>query len=142
MNYNRPRIWKDEEVRLVKAVAERTWAASLRTRAEAEHKVGEARLRAIPDALPIGVAAAYGPSGCVLLGNGAVEVILRHPVLPSADIASHRDREAYHEDGRLTEVHGHPNTRVLVTSERAGGRRCYRRGDRTMAWVRPNTAPI
>jgi len=141
VNHNRPRNWTDEELRLVEAVAERTWAAVGRARAKAELESSELRLGAMLDALPIGVVA-EAPSGRVLMDNGAVEAILRHPVLPSADIASHRNWESYHEDGRRADGHEYPNARVLATGEPAEGEYHCRRGDGSMAWVRLIAAPI
>lgn len=137
-----PHAWTDDEVALARETLDRAWHAAERARAEAALVESETRLRAILDALPIGVVVCEAPSGRVLLGNGAVETIVRHPVLPSSDIAGHRDWEAYHDDGRRVEGTEYPVGRVLASGEPAEGEYHYRRGDGTMAWVRLIAAPI
>jgi PAS domain S-box-containing protein len=47
-----PRAWSVEEISLAEDVAERTWAAVGRARAEAELRVSEAKFRMIGEALP------------------------------------------------------------------------------------------
>lgn len=49
LHQSRPRDWTDDEVRLVEEVAERTWAALERARAEARLRASEAQLRLLTD---------------------------------------------------------------------------------------------
>jgi PAS domain S-box-containing protein len=50
-----PRVWTEPDVRLVKKVAERTWAALERAKVEAELRESEARLRLAQEASELGV---------------------------------------------------------------------------------------
>ncbi|HEV2621994.1 MAG TPA: PAS domain-containing protein [Frateuria sp.] len=54
VHQTRPRHWRDEEVALVGAVAERTWAAVARARAERALRESERRYRALFDAIDEG----------------------------------------------------------------------------------------
>ena len=64
------RVWTRGEVSLVEEVAERTWAAVERARAEAALREGEALLSAVLDALPVGVILADA-QGSVIRDNAA-----------------------------------------------------------------------
>jgi two-component sensor histidine kinase len=54
VHQTRPRRWRDEEVTLVSEVAERTWSAVVRTRAERALRESERRYRTLFDALDEG----------------------------------------------------------------------------------------
>jgi GAF domain-containing protein len=55
VNQTVPRVWTADEVALVEETAERTWAAVERARGEQALAASEAHLRAVLDALPVGV---------------------------------------------------------------------------------------
>ncbi|MGG5811744.1 PAS domain S-box protein [Falsiroseomonas sp. CW058] len=102
----------------------------------------EAQLRAVLENVPVGVLLAEAPSGRMLLGNRRIEQLLRHPVLPSPDIAAYRDWEGYHPDGRRVEGSEYPLALALAGDEAPVLEFRYRRGDGTFTWLRANAAPV
>jgi PAS domain S-box-containing protein len=65
-----PRVWTPEEVRVVQAVAERTWAAVARARSETTLRESEARFRIMADSAPAPVWVT-GPQGGIAFVNQA-----------------------------------------------------------------------
>ena len=74
----RHRVWTQGEVSLVEEVAERTWAAVERVRAEVALREGEALLVAVLDALPVGVILTDA-QGCVIRDNAANRILWGAP---------------------------------------------------------------
>ncbi len=134
--------WHAGDVALIEEVAARTWDAVERTRAEAESHASEARLRAVIDAAPVGLIFARAPDGEITGHNATVERLLRHPVLPSPDVAHYADYVAYHPDGRQVAGPEYPLARALAGEERPELETLYQRGDGTLAYVRFIAAPI
>ncbi|HEY8381282.1 MAG TPA: PAS domain-containing protein [Microvirga sp.] len=56
VHQDRPRVWTDTEVELIRAVAERTWEAVERSRADAALRASERELQRLTDTLPVLVA--------------------------------------------------------------------------------------
>ena len=67
-----PRVWTDAEVELIEAVAERTWEAVERARAEARLRDSEAELRLVTDSLPV-LVSYVDRDGCYRFNNKAYE---------------------------------------------------------------------
>lgn len=103
----------------------------------------QAELRAVYDAVPVGIVLAQAPSGRITGGNAEVERIFGHPVLPSEDVEAYRDWISFHVDGRQVEGHEYPLSRALRgEEERPELEVHYRRGDGRDAWLRLIASPI
>ena len=73
-----PRVWTDAEVALIEAVAERTWEAVERARAEARLRESEAELRLVTDALPV-LVSYVARDRCYRFNNKGYEDWFGHP---------------------------------------------------------------
>ncbi|HEX2552269.1 MAG TPA: PAS domain S-box protein [Microvirga sp.] len=105
--------------------------------------LSEARLKAIFDAVPVGIVIGEAPSGHIVDGNAQTERIFRHPILRSPNVEDYRSWVAYHPDGRQVESREYPMARVILDGEEHPEVEVlYRRGDGTRAWVRIIGAPI
>jgi signal transduction histidine kinase len=99
-------------------------------------------LRVMLDSLPIGVMLARA-SGEVVRANAAVERILRHPVLPTPDIAAHGEWVSYHADGTRVKAEEYPLVRALRTGKVIEPEEVlYERGDGTRGWIGLSASPI
>jgi signal transduction histidine kinase len=99
-------------------------------------------LRVMLDSLPIGVMLARA-SGEVVRANAAVERILRHPVLPTPDIAAHGEWVSYHPDGSRLKAEEYPLVRALRTGKVIEPEEVlYERGDGTRGWIGLSASPI
>jgi two-component sensor histidine kinase/PAS domain-containing protein len=101
VHHPEPRGWSDAEVKLVEQVGERLWAAVERARAERARDAGEAHLRAVLDALPVGVAICDA-QGHVTRDNAAQRALWGMP--PQA--------MSWHEYGDWVAWHGDSDRRV------------------------------
>ncbi|SEM16500.1 PAS domain S-box-containing protein [Stigmatella aurantiaca] len=138
-----PRAWTEADVAFIREVSSRTWEAIERAQAEQRLRESEARLRVILDTAPVGIVIAEAPSGRIVGGNRRSEEILRHPLPETPDIASYRNWESYHPDGRRVEGHEYPLSRIIQGGEGPCSLEVlYVRGDSTQAWVRLMGAPI
>lgn len=88
---NRPRDWTSAEIQLVEAVAERTWDAVERARAEAALRQSEARLRGMLDGMGEGFGV-IGPDFTILEHNREA---LRMDGRPAAEIVGRSHWEAF-----------------------------------------------
>ncbi len=143
VNFREPHVWSPQEVALVEDVAVRSWAAVERARAEADLRASEARLKAVFDAVPVGIVFAEAPSGRITEGNAQAERIFGHPVLSSPDTERYRDWVSFHEDGRQVESHEYPLYQAIRgEAERPTMEVLYQRGDGRRAWVRLIAAAV
>jgi PAS domain S-box-containing protein len=137
------RAWTEADVGFLREVSTRTWEAIERAQAEQRLRESEGRLRVILDTVPVGIVIAEAPSGRITGGNRRTEEILRHPLLETPDIASYRQWEAYHPDGRRVEGHEYPLSRIIQGGEGPCALEVlYARGDGTRAWIRFMGAPL
>ena len=96
-----------------------------------------AQLRAVLEAVPVGLVIAEAPSGRIVDGNGQVERIFRHPIIHSPDIEHYRAWTAFHPDGRQVEGAEYPLGRIFTGEEEHPDLEVhYQRGDGSRAWVR------
>lgn len=107
-----------------------------------ERKSFNNHLRAIIDAVPLGVLLAEAPSGRILEGNRAIETILRHPVIYSESAASYREWTAFHANGAPVQSAEYPLARALAGEERPTLECLYRRGDDSLGWIHIFGAPL
>ena len=99
-------------------------------------------LQAMLDSLPVGVVFAKA-SGEIVRGNRRLESIVRHPLIPSPDIESHRQWVAYHADGRRVAGEEFPLARAIRSGHALPPEEyLYERGDGTRAWVSLAAAPV
>lgn len=102
----------------------------------------EAQLRAVYNAVPVGIVLAEAPSGRITGGNAEVERIFGHPVLSSPDVAAYREWIGFHADGTQVESEEYPLSRALDGDERPELEVHYQRGDGRRAWLRLIGSPI
>lgn len=103
-----------------------------RKAAETALAASEARLRAVYDAVPVGIVTAELPSGRITGGNAFVEQVTGHPIILSDGVDSYDDWVSFHADGRQVDSHEYPIARMALAGEetpeievlydRAGGR--------------------
>ncbi|MDZ5459873.1 PAS domain S-box protein [Azohydromonas lata] len=142
IHHPEPRGWSDVDIALAEQVCERLWGAVERGRAERARDASEAHLRAVLDALPVGVVIAEAPSGRIVKGNRSIEDILGHPLLNVEGVAGYAEYGAFHEDGRPVAPAEQPLARVLAGEERPALEMRYLRPGGHMAWLRALGAPI
>ena len=135
LNQASPRNWTPGELDFVREFAARTRVAIERRRAELELRDNEARLRAVIDAVPVGIVFAEA-EGRITGGNARIERIFGHPVLPSPDVEHYRDYISYHPDGRRVEGAEYPLSRALRGEDLPELEVLYQRGDGRRAFVR------
>ncbi len=100
------------------------------------------QLRAIIDALPVGVLVAEVPGGRILEGNAAMETIRRGPVIYSEDVSVYRYWNAVHENGEPVLENEYPLARALAGEERPALECRHLRGDGSWGWINIVGAPI
>lgn len=101
------------------------------------------QLRAIIDALPVGVLIAEAPSGRILEGNSALEAIHRGPVIYSDGIHSYGAHwTAVHENGEPVLKDEYPLVRALSGEEKPALECRHQRCDGSWGWISVTGAPI
>jgi PAS domain S-box-containing protein len=100
------------------------------------------QLRAIIDALPVGVLVAEAPSGRILEGNSALEAIRRGPVIYSDDVSNYRHWVAVHENGEPVLEREYPLARALAGEDRPVLECRHQRADGSWGWINIVGAPI
>ncbi|UUR08437.1 PAS domain S-box protein [Sphingomonas glaciei] len=105
-------------------------------------QASEARLRAILEAVPVGLM--FSDAAGKLTGsNHQIAEFLGHSLVESTDVGSYRDDYvAYHGDGRQVESNEYPLSRALAGEERPELECQVRRGDGNLRWLRYVAAPI
>lgn len=103
----------------------------------------EALMRAIFDAVPMGILISDASSGQVMMSNPRAETILRRPIAAGMDIEVYRQLNIFDADGRNLKPEEYPTVRAIQTGEITTPEDIlYRRGDGTKAWVRATAAPF
>ncbi|WP_424360680.1 HWE histidine kinase domain-containing protein [Methylocystis parvus] len=100
------------------------------------------QLRAIIDALPVGVLLAEAPSGRILEGNSALEAIRRGPVIYSDAVENYEYWSAVHENGEPVLKEEYPLARALAGEEKPALECRMQRGDGSWGWISVTGAPI
>jgi PAS domain S-box-containing protein len=100
------------------------------------------QLRAVIDALPVGVLIAEAPSGRILEGNSALEAIRRGPVIYSEGLGKYRHWTAVHESGEPVMESEYPLARALAGEEKPALECRHKRDDGTWGWINITGAPI
>ncbi|ACI99785.1 sensor histidine kinase [Rhodospirillum centenum] len=114
-----------------------------RKQAEQDLRDSEARLRAIIEQMPVGVAVAAAPSGELLFHNARAVALLGHPLLSSADIGGYARYGALEADGSPRPPERYPIARAARDGERVEREPMpYRRGDGRLTHFEVSAAPI
>ena len=124
--------------RLARATADQERDAAIAEEAANKLNLFEAMLAIIP----VGVVIADN-EGSIIVGNAAVENMVRHPVLHSEDVHDYEKWVAFHEDGSRVQSHEYPLARVISENqERSELDVHYQRGDGTRFWMRIVGQPV
>jgi PAS domain S-box-containing protein len=113
-------------------------------RLDAEHalQASEARLRAILEAVPVGLIFADA-TGRLTGSNDRVLDYLGHSMIETTSVADYKDDYvAYHADGRQVESEEYPLARALAGEARPELECQVRRGDGSLIWLRYVAAAI
>jgi PAS domain-containing protein len=103
----------------------------------------EALLKAVFDAVPVGIVIAEAPNGRVLISNPQAESVFRRPVIMADNIDDYRSAGALHPDGRPMDPSEYPLSRAMVTGVAVGPEELlYRRLDGSEGWVSATAAPV
>ncbi len=114
-----------------------------RKKAEEALRESEALLRAIFDAVPVGILIADVPNGRVLMSNPRAEAILRRAIPIGKSIDTYRQSNLFHADGRSFGAEEYPIERAIGSGQTTDPEEIlYRRGDGTHAWIRTTAAPV
>jgi PAS domain S-box-containing protein len=100
------------------------------------------QLRALIDALPVGVLVAEAPSGRILEGNRALEEIRRGPVIYSEGVESYDYWRAVHENGEPVLRTEYPLARALAGEKRPVLECRHQRDDGTWCWINIVGSPL
>ncbi|MDW5266374.1 MULTISPECIES: EAL domain-containing protein [Acidobacteriaceae] len=114
-------------------------------RKKAEHALreNEALLRAVFNAVPMGLIISESPSNRILMCNPRAEAILRSPIPTGANIDTYRKSNLFHTDGRPFGPEEYPMERAIRTDKTTESEDVlYRYDDGTHAWMRITAAPI
>lgn len=116
-----------------------------RVRQEAVRSVEAQRafLEAVVQQMPVGVMIGEASSGRIVHSNEQVRQILRHPLIPVADIKEYEQYKCFHSNGQPYNYNEYPLVRAIaqgeiVTSEEIS----YLCGDGTNRIMYTNAAPI
>jgi signal transduction histidine kinase/DNA-binding response OmpR family regulator len=116
-----------------------------RVRQEAVRSVETERafLEAVVQQMPVGVMIGEAPSGRIVHSNDQVTQVLRHPLIPVADIKEYEQDKVFHLDGRPYNYNEYPLVRALASGEIVTGEEIsYLCGDGTNRIMYTNAAPI
>jgi len=103
----------------------------------------EALLKAVFDAVPVGIVIAEAPNGRIVISNPQAESVFRRPVIKADTIDDYRKAGALHPDGRPMDPSEYPLARAMVTGGSIGPEELlYRRLDGSEGWVSATAAPV
>ncbi len=103
----------------------------------------EARLKAVFDAVPIGIVIADAPDGRVVMSNPRAEEILRRTVDPPRAIDEYRQSGSRRADGTQLKADEYPLARAILHGETTPPEEIlYQHGDGSRAWISLTAAPV
>ncbi|HSP33461.1 MAG TPA: PAS domain S-box protein, partial [Thermoanaerobaculia bacterium] len=110
---SRPRVWREDEIELVREVAHRLFPRLDRARAEEAVRATELRLAAVFEALPVGVGFT-DTEGQLVVSNREMQRWIASGVIPSRESTAESSRwRAWHSDGRPVEPQDYPAARAF-----------------------------
>jgi PAS domain S-box-containing protein len=114
-----------------------------RKKAERALRESEALLRAVFDAVSVGLIITETPSNRIIMCNPHAEAIFHRTISPGESIDSYRQSKLFHPDRRGFEPDEYPMERAIRSGETTEPEDIlYRRGDGTQAWIRVTAAPV
>ncbi|WP_114948585.1 PAS domain-containing protein [Microvirga calopogonii] len=135
-----PRAWTDAEVSLVQDVAERTWAAAERARAEAALRATSERLAGLVQGLPVAIGLTDA-QGEVTLANEAWRAMIPK-VIPTRDPKRLPLWRAWGPDGRPLDKSEFPGARALRGETVLPGIEMLYGGEREAHWKQVSSIPL
>jgi PAS domain S-box-containing protein len=110
--------------------------------AEDALRASETLLRAVFDAVPVGLIFAESPSNRVIMSNPRAEVLFGRAIPPGEDMNTYRQNVS-HPDGRILSHEEYPSVRAMRTGEpTAPEDMLYPRGTGVQAWIQASAAPV
>jgi PAS domain S-box-containing protein len=114
-----------------------------RKKAERALRESEALLRAVFEAVSVGLIISESPSNRILMCNPRAEAIFQRPISTGANIDTYRQSSLFHPDGRPLETEEYPMERAIRSGETTEPEDLlYRRGDGSKVWIRVTAAPV
>jgi PAS domain S-box-containing protein len=114
-----------------------------RKKAEQALRESEALLRAIFDAVPVGLIISDSPSNRIIMSNPRAETIFQRTIAPGESIDTYRQSNLFHADGRCFEPGEYPMERAIRSGTTTDPEDVlYRRDDGNFRWIRTTAAPI
>lgn len=103
----------------------------------------EALLKAVFDAVPVGIVITEAATGRVVISNPQAEKVFRRPVIMADKIENYRNAGALHPDGSPMMPSEYPLARAIVTGNPVGPEEFLYRGlDGSDGWVSATAAPV
>lgn len=100
-------------------------------------------LEAVVQQMPVGVMIGEAPSGRIVHSNEQVRQILRHPLIPVADIKEYEQYKGFHPNGQRYNYNEYPLVRAIAQGEIVTDEEIsYLCGDGTNRIMYINAAPI
>lgn len=113
-----------------------------RKKAEKALRESEALLRAVFDAVPVGLVISESPSNRILMSNPRAEAIFGRAIPPGENINAYR-QNAFHTDGRPLDPQEYPTVRAMSLGKSTESEDfLYPRGDGVHAWITATAAPV
>lgn len=106
------------------------------------HVGAHMQLRALLDAMPVGILIAEAPSGRIVEGNRVMEAILQQPIVYSESTESYKKRNAVHPDGRPVASEEYPLARALAGEDHPQLECKFERADGAHVWINIVGSPI
>ncbi len=114
-----------------------------RKKAERALRESEALLRAVFDAVSVGLIISESPSNRIVMRNPRAEAIFQRSIAPGSNIDSYRDANLFHADGHPFRPDEYPMERAIRSGETTEPEDLvYRRDDGTQVWIRVTAAPV
>jgi PAS domain S-box-containing protein len=114
-----------------------------RKKTERALRESEALLRAVFEAVSVGLIISESPSNRILMCNPRAEAIFQRSIPTGANIDTYRQSSLFHTDGRPFETDEYPMERAIRRGETTEPEDLlYRRSDGSKVWIRVTAAPV
>lgn len=114
-----------------------------RKKAERSLRESEALLRAVFDAVPVGLIISESPGNRIIMSNPRAEAIFQRSIPLGSSIESYRNANLFHPDGRPFGPEEYLSERAIRSGEiTESDDILYQRDDGSRVWIRVTAAPI